>query len=278
MLFQNALQAVDLALPRQKHQHMAVMRRERFSNHARLMLLRGLLTLRASIKSVDRPDATRTINHRCLLAQHAEHGLHVQRRGHDEKFQVIAQRLHVQSKCQPKIRLQAALVKFVENDARDPFEKRIVLHHPCEDTLGQYLDPCGASDPALATYPIADRIAHVLPQQLRHVASSKPGCDTARLEQQPATGGRCPRKIKQGQRRPGCFASTGLGDEQAAIARAQCVTQWLDEGCIDACTHASDLSSSVSRLSTCRTLRATSTVTLSCCSAAARALPSALAR
>ena len=75
-------------------------------------------------------------------AQQRRQGPGIERGRHHQQAQVFAQQLlALACKCKPQIRLQGALMKFVEDDQLITFQGRILQQHPRQDALGHHLHP-----------------------------------------------------------------------------------------------------------------------------------------
>ena len=108
----------------------------------------------------------------------------IQRRRHDEQPKIVAQPLlHVQQERQGQIRLQAALVEFIQDHQPDAGQLRIVLQHAGEDPFGHHLKPRGRPHAGFGAHAVPHRLPRFFVQQfcqaLRHVACGQP----ARLQQ-----------------------------------------------------------------------------------------------
>ncbi len=120
--------------------------------------------------------------------------------------------LHVEQQRQRQIRLQAALVEFVEDHQRHAAQLGIALQHARQDAFRHHFQSGGRPDAVLAAHAKADGgaglLAELLRQALRHVARRQP----TRLQHNNAA-----RQIglsQQLQRQPGRFARAGRGRQQ----------------------------------------------------------------
>ena len=90
-------------------------------------------------------------------------------------------------------------MEFVEQERRDPVERRIVEDHAREDALGDKLDAGAARHLGTEAHAIADGLAHGLAQLIRHARSSGAGGQPARLQHDDFLAGG-PRLASQDQR------------------------------------------------------------------------------
>jgi hypothetical protein len=111
------------------------------------------------------------------------HARAVERRGHGEQAEVLAQaRLGVERESEAEIRVEGALVEFVEDHARDPVQRRVREDHPREHALGDHLDPRATGDAGLGPDAQADRLADALAERPGHPVSGGPCGKTPGLE------------------------------------------------------------------------------------------------
>ena len=86
--------------------------------------------------------------------------LGVEGRRHDDQDQVGADfAANFAQKCQRKVAIQVALVKFVENDGPDRFKKRVVQKLAGEDAFGQESEPGSVRKPPVEADLVADLFA-----------------------------------------------------------------------------------------------------------------------
>ncbi len=102
------------------------------------------------------------------LRQQGLEGHALQGGGHDQQLEIVPQPLlALDGEGERRIGVQAALVEFIEDDQRHAAELGILLQHPGQHPLGDYLEPGLAAGAALAPHPQADALAHLLPQLAR---------------------------------------------------------------------------------------------------------------
>ena len=102
---------------------------------------------------------------------------------HHDDVQVRSEdtpRLLCQTESQ--IRLQAALMKLVEDDAAHAFERRVFDQAAREDSLCDHLYPCLQRNLLLEAYLIAYRLPHFLAEHLCHAQGYLPGSQAAGLK------------------------------------------------------------------------------------------------
>ena len=140
----------------------------------------------------------------------------VQRGGHDEQPQIVAQSLlAIQSEGKPQVGVETALMKFVKDETADPPQFGIVLQEAGQYALRDHRDPGGGAYPALQPHAVADRLADLFTEQGRHVPGGVPGGHAPGLKHQDTVSGE-PVRTEQGQRHPRGLASAGGGLKNAA--------------------------------------------------------------
>jgi hypothetical protein len=149
----------------------------------------------------------------------------IQGRRHDEKAQILAQSLlTLDGEREAQVRIQAAFVKLIENDARYARQLGVRLQHAGENALRDHFDARVPAHPRVETCPVANRFAHGFAQQLSHSRSdgargNAPGFQHQNL---PIVQ---PRGVEQVQRDDGAFAGARRSLEQHARARCQGIGQ-----------------------------------------------------
>jgi len=121
------------------------------------------------------------------------------------------------------VRLQAALVKLVEQYGGHAFQRGIALQHACQHAFGDHLDTGARTHTGVETHTIAHGFADALTQRSGHTHGHCSGGKPSRFEHQDFAT-RHPRLIEQGERHHGAFACTGRGLEHGAAVHRQGVT------------------------------------------------------
>ena len=100
-----------------------------------------LARVAAEIARADRERPPAALDPACA-AEQLRHAAAVERRRHDQELEILAQLpLHLDGECQSEIGIERALVKLVEQDRRNAFERGILEDQPREHALGDDLDP-----------------------------------------------------------------------------------------------------------------------------------------
>jgi hypothetical protein len=147
--------------------------------------------------------------------------LQIERGGHDQDAQVLAQRrLGLDAQRQAEIGIQAALVKLIEDHAADIPQLRVGLQHAREDSLGDDLDPGGAADACLQSGAKTYGLADGLNDQLRHASGDGSGRNAARLEHHDLPLPQ-PRAAEYGERDDGALTGPRRSLQQHAAAPCQ---------------------------------------------------------
>ena len=79
---------------------------------------------------------------------------------------------------------KTALVIFIENHRRHPFECRVGHEHPFENPLGNYLNPGGVADARLEAHSVTDGASHRFAEHCGHAYGNLAGSQTPRLQHQ----------------------------------------------------------------------------------------------
>ena len=102
-------------------------------------------------------------------AQEGSHGAAVEGCRHDQDLQVFPQgAAEVEAEGQRQVRLEAALVKLVENNHGNAFQAGILLEAPGEDALGHHLEAGLFRSPAVEADGITQGPAEGFAKSLRH--------------------------------------------------------------------------------------------------------------
>ena len=157
-------------------------------------------------------------------AEKRGNGPGVQRRRHDEERQVLAQGASgVEAERERQVGVEAALVKFIEDDEGHAFEPRIRLQASGENPLGDDLDPRRRRDPPLETDRVADGAPHLLAERAGHPARSRDRRQTPRLQHHDAPVRRQCREKRRRDARG--LAGARRGGEHRDTAARECRTQ-----------------------------------------------------
>ena len=207
--------AANLALPGQEDKHRAAFARERIERDARDLVLDPDARAPPDIARRNGEGAPLALDQR-RVAQERAHPRAVERRRHDEKAQVLAQRaLRVESQREPEIGVERALVELVEQHRRDALERGIVEDHAGEHALGDDLDPRPRRDEALQAHTQADGLADLFAERRGHARRGGARGEAARLEDdelfRPG-----PRLLEERERDARRLARAGRGDQHGA--------------------------------------------------------------
>jgi hypothetical protein len=132
--------ARDLRLPRQEDQRRAGLGAQRLQSDRRHLILKPRAGVALDIAGLDRKGAALALDHGRPVQQ-TGHTRAVDRRGHDDEAEIVAQRHGVDGEREPEIAIEAALVELVEQHSRHAGQGRIVQDHAGEHALGHDLDP-----------------------------------------------------------------------------------------------------------------------------------------
>ena len=92
------------------------------------------------------------------IPEQAGHARTVERRRHHEQLEIRRQVIaRIERQRQPQVRLQAALVKLIEDHCSHAFERRIALQHAREHAFRDHFDARGARDARVEPHAIAQR-------------------------------------------------------------------------------------------------------------------------
>ena len=150
--------------------------------------------------------------HRSTVQQ-VGHEVCVERGGHDDQHEVLAQRpARFPCQCKAEIGIQRAFVEFVEDQRADPGQSGVRLQHSCQNTLGHDLDAGGLADLGLAPDPVADPFPDRLAQRFGHSFGSRPRRKATRFQHDDPAGD----LVQQGKRHPCRLARAGRGHENRA--------------------------------------------------------------
>ena len=159
----------------------------------------------ADMAQLDGEAAPLALDHGCAVHQGSE-ARAIERGRHGENAQVLAQsRLRVEGQRKAEIALQTALMHFIEQHRRHARQFRIGLNAAAENPLRHDENACDGRLPAFQPRRVANKLAGLLPRQLRHPLRRRPRRQPARRKQ-PDLSARHPRLIKQGRRNAGRLA------------------------------------------------------------------------
>ena len=189
--------AHNLALPRQKHQHVALVFLQRLPGDAREMMLHRFLRARRRMLDTHGETATRAGEARRI--QPLRNALAVQRGRHHQQAQIRPQGgLHIECQRCTKIAGKMPLVEFIEQDCTDAGEFRISLNQPCENAFGDYFDARRRTDLRFEADAVADGLSDRFAKLLCHELRRRARRNATRLQHQDFFT-REPRRIKQGK-------------------------------------------------------------------------------
>ncbi len=221
------MHTANFRLPREEHQQAAGFIVKGFEHGLR----HALIDVFAGLKRP--PPAHRhwihapfTAQDRCVVEQPGQ-TLAFQRGRHQQNFQRLfssKQLTTVQTQGQRQIGVEAALVKFVENQQTHAFQRRVVLQAASENAFGDHFDACVGADLAVEANAITDGFTDLLAQFAGQSLSSGARGQAARLKHQNGLPAQ-PRFVEQGQRHAGGFTGAGRRFEHRFVACRQRVTQ-----------------------------------------------------
>ena len=120
----------------------------------------------------------------------ARHGAGVERGGHDEDAQVGAEvALDVEGEREAEVRVDAALVEFVEDEQPGVGEFRIGGDAAGEEAFGEDDDPRIAAEAAFEAHVVADGGAGRFAEEVGHAPGGGSGGHAARFEHEDALAG-----------------------------------------------------------------------------------------
>jgi hypothetical protein len=123
----------------------------------------------------------------------------IERRGHDEDSEVVAQDgPRLQRQRESDIGVEIPLVELIEDHEADAVERRIVLQHPSEHAFGHDLDARPRPDARVEPNAVAHGLSDALAEQSGHVGGSRTCCETPRLEHHDLRAAQ-PRLIEEGE-------------------------------------------------------------------------------
>ncbi len=88
----------------------------------------------------------------------------------------------MQAQRQPEVRIETALVKFVEDHDADAVERGVVLQSARQDALRHDLDARARADPRIAAHPVANGFADLFAAQVRQPRGGGARREATRLE------------------------------------------------------------------------------------------------
>ena len=158
----------------------------------------------------------------------------IERRRHDDEAQILAQpRLRVERERKTEIRVERALVEFVEDHRRDVGERRVVEDEAREDALGHDLDAGLARE--ARTEPHAQRRPSRRPLRRASCAMRLGGGarrEPARLEEKDAAALR-PRARREAPSGTRVVFPAPVGATITALARSRNAAQELRQALVD---------------------------------------------
>ena len=219
----------DFRRARQEAQNVALIALERGSQHlGRLQLERQLGAPRHIVGCDSMSTPLRRDEGR--VSQQRRERIQIQGRRHHQKPQILPQRfLAFEAERKPEIRIEAALVKFVEYDAADPLQRRIALEHARQDPFRDHLDAGVPAHACLDARAETHGPANGIAEQLSHATRHRARGDAARLQHQDLAAPE-PRGVQQGQRNEGALAGTRRGMQQHPRVRGQRLRQGPERG------------------------------------------------
>ena len=129
-------------------------------------------------------------------------------------------RLRLAHQGEGQVGLQAALVQLVEDHAADAVERRVVLQHAEEETVGHHFDAGARPHLGVEPHAIAHGLADRFAQGRRHAPRGSARRQPPRLLHDDL-GVAEPRRVEQGQRHARRLAGAGRRHQHGGIARLQ---------------------------------------------------------
>ena len=162
---------------------------------------------------------------RAAATEQASHGLAVQRRGHDDQFKMRGQgALRLKGERKAQIRIQAAFVKFVEEQDRDVFQRWVVLQQSGEQAFGNDFNACACGHLPVEAHAVAHGLAHGLAERGGHAHRHGARGEPPRFQHED-TAVTAPRGVEQRQRHHGTLAGAGRGLKHDGRIFRQCSQQ-----------------------------------------------------
>ena len=212
--------AADLTLPRQKCQHRAGFRAQGTEHCIGHLILNPRATTATEVVRRHRMRASLALYDRAIVQQSSHPGA-IERGGHDENTQIVAQPLlAIARQGQPQIGVKRPLMEFVEQDSSDILKRRIIKDHAREHALGDHFDAGARADLGAKTGAQPHRAAGLLPQCVRHPVSCAPGRNAAWLQHQDFLAAE-PGCIEQSQRQTRGLPGPRRRDQHGRGARSQ---------------------------------------------------------
>ena len=172
------------------------------------------------ITRLDRKTAPRAFDDR-RVTQELGNARAVDRRRHDENFQILAQALlRIAREREPEIGIEGAFMEFVEQHGGNAIERRIVEHQSREHALGDDLDASLARHLRAKAHAIADRLADLLAERRRHALGRRARGEPARLKHENFFVCR-PRLVDEHQRHARGLAGAGRRDQHGDVGFPQ---------------------------------------------------------
>ena len=226
-LAKKILGAADFGGARQEGQHRAGIGAQRRRDGIRHLPLQRRIGLAAEITGLDRKGAALAGDNRRVAEQFGDPRA-IERRRHHQDAQILAQAgLGVARQRQAQIRIERALVKFVEQHGGDAVEFGVVENLPREDALGHDFDPGGARNLRAETNAIADGLAGAFAERLRHPFGAGAGRDPARLQHDDLFALQ-PGRVEQRQRHPRGLAGAGRRDQHRGVVRRERLREFIE--------------------------------------------------
>ena len=146
-------------------------------------ILDPLVRIAGPIADIDGKGAALAFQHRRIAQQFCDPRA-VECCRHDQELQVRSQgRLHIERQRKAEIRVEAALVKLIEEHGGDVFQVGIVEDHSGENAFGDDEDARFRRDLVFKPHAIADGCADLLAHEARHAAGGGARGKAARFEQ-----------------------------------------------------------------------------------------------
>ncbi|MNI46797.1 hypothetical protein D3C73_1012790 [compost metagenome] len=221
------MHTTDLRLPGQEHQQTAGFIIERFEDglhHTRLDELPWLERPPPSHRH--RKHAPFAAQDRSVIEQPCqalafESGRHQQ----DLQWLLVTKQLPtIEAQGQRQVGIEAAFMKFVEDQQAHAVERRVFLQASRQDAFGDHLNARVGADLAVEAYPVAHRFPDFFTQLAGQSLRRSQRSQASWLEHQNGLPGQ-PRLIEQGQRNTGGLTRAGRCFEHGFMACRQRFTQ-----------------------------------------------------
>jgi hypothetical protein len=120
--------------------------------------------------------------------------------------------LRFECQGQPQVGIQAAFVKFIEEQDRDVFQRGVVLQQSGEQAFGNDFNACACGHLPVEAHAVAHGLAHGLAEGGGHAYGHGARGEPPRFQHEDAAVA-APRGVEERQRHHGALAGAGRGLE-----------------------------------------------------------------